>query len=369
MTTTGSGITALAVSFPRTERTPAYWRAKYPEMVATAEQQNLAKVWTAGASGDPPKHAFDAEMERFVADPFRGTTRRRVLSPGETALSLELDAAQKALAAADLTPDDIDLMIVHSFLPDQVGVGNSAFLAGALGLRGAAWNLETACTSSVVAYQTACALVAAGQYKSVLVVVSCTYSRAADEADAISWFLGDGAAAFVVRAVPEGRGLLGAKIVNTSITCGTFYYDLVNDPVKGPKVRMLAHAKTGKVLRDTAQPFLEECCAGALAAAGVLISDIDYFIFNTPTAWFADFCARALHIDRARIENTHDFYANIGPVLTPANLFHAASAGRIKPGDLVLMYAIGSVSSAGAAVMRWGDVALGPLPEPPTVVE
>jgi 3-oxoacyl-[acyl-carrier-protein] synthase-3 len=132
---------------------------------------------------------------------------------------------------------------------------------------------------------------------------------------------------------------------------------------------MLAHPKTGKVLRDTAQPFLEECCAGALAAAGVKISDIDYFAVNTPTAWFADFAARALHVDRAKIENTHDDYANIGPVLTPANLFHAASAGRIKPGDLVLIYAIGSVSSAGAAVMRWGDVALGPLPEPPAVVE
>jgi 3-oxoacyl-[acyl-carrier-protein] synthase-3 len=363
-----AGITALALSFPRTERTPGYWRAKYPEMVATAEQQSLAKVWSPG-KGEPPAHAFDAEMERFLGDPFRGTTRRRVLAPGETALSIEIGAAEKAMAAARLGPDDIDLMIVHSFLPDQVGVGNSAFLSGALGLRGAAWNLETACTSSVVAFQTACALVSAGQYKNVLVVVSCTYSRAAEEADAISWFLGDGAAAFIVSAVPQGQGLLGAKIVNTSVTCGTFYYDLVNDPVKGLKVRMLAHPKTGKVLRDTAQPFLEECCAGALKAAGVTQGDIDYFIFNTPTAWFADFCARALGIDRARIENTHDLYANIGPVLTPTNLFHAARGGRIKPGDLVLIYAIGSVSSAGAAVMRWGDVALGPEPEPPAIVE
>jgi 3-oxoacyl-[acyl-carrier-protein] synthase-3 len=366
---TSAGIRSLAVSFPRTERTPQFWRSRYPELVATAEQQSLAKVWASAEKGEPSKHAFDAEMERFLGDPFRGTARRRVLAPGETALSLELRAAKDAMAAAGVGPDDIDLMIVHSFLPDQIGVGNSAFLSGALGLRGAAWNLETACTSSVVAFQTACALVSAGQYKNVLCVVSCTYSRAADEADTISWFLGDGAAAFLVSAAPEGQGLLGAKIVNTAVTCGTFYYDLVNDPAKGPVVRMLATPKTGKVLRDTAEPFLIECCEGALKTAGVTKGDIDYFIFNTPTAWFADFCARALSIDRARIENTHDLYANIGPVLTPANLFHAARGGRIKPGDLVLMYAIGSVSSAGAAVMRWGDAALGPEPAPPEIIE
>lgn len=368
MTKTAAGMKALALAFPSTERTPGYFRSRYPEMIATAEQQSLAKVWEAQKDG-PPKHAFDAEMQRFVGDPFRGTTRRRVVAPGETALSLELKAATDALEAARLRPDDIDLMIVHSFLPDQIGVGNSAFLSGALGLKGAAWNLETACTSSVVGFQTACALVTAGQYKNVLVVVSCTYSRAADETDSISWFLGDGAAAFVVSAAPEGQGLLGAKIVNTSVTCGTFYYDLVNDPKVGPKVRMLAHARTGTVLRDTAQPFLEECCAGALSAAGVSLGDIDYFIVNTPTAWFADFAARALGVERSRVEDTHQLYANIGPVLTPTNLFYAAHAGRIKPGDLVLMYAIGSVSSAGAAVMRWGDVALGPPPAPPTIIQ
>ena len=360
----------LAVSFPRTERTKAYWRAKYPEMIATAEQQTLAKVWDSAATKGTPANAFDAEMAAYVADPFRGTDRRRVLAPGETALSIELRAAEGALAAARMAPSDIDLMIVHSFLPDQIGVGNAAFLSGALGLKGAAWNLETACTSTVVAFQTACALVRAGEYKNVLCVISCTYSRAADEDDSVSWFLGDGAAAFVVSAAPEGEGLLGAKVVNTAVTCGTFYYDLVNEPAeRGPRVRMLATPKTGKVLRDTAQPFLIECCEGALAAAGKSLSDIDYFVFNTPTAWFANFAARALGIDRGRVADTHELYANIGPVLTPVNLHHAAHAGHIKPGSLVLMYAIGSVSSAGAAVVRWGDVALGPMPEPPSIVE
>lgn len=361
---------SLAVSFPSVERTKAHWKKKFPEMIATAEQQTLAKVWDQAATKGTPANAFDAEMAAFVGDPFRGTDRRRVLGPGETALSIEKRAAEQALLAAGLTASDIDLMIVHSFLPDQIGVGNAAFLSGELGLKGAAWNLETACTSTVVALQTASALVRAGEYRNVLCVISCTYSRAADEDDSVSWFLGDGAAAFVVSEAPEGEGLLGAKVVNTSVTCGTFYYDLVNDPPeRGPRVRMLASPRTGKVLRDTAQPFLIECCEGALAAAGKKLSDIDFIVANTPTRWFANFVSRALGVDRSRVADTHELYANIGPVLTPVNLHHTAKEGRIKPGDLVLLYAIGSVSSAGAAVMRWGDVALGPMPDAPEVVE
>lgn len=364
-----AGMRSLAVSFPRVRRTNDYWRTKYPAMVATAEQASLARVWASVGPRDPEKHAFDAEMEPFVNDPFRGSTNRRVLGPGESSQSIELRAAKDALAAAGMDPGDVELMIVHSFLPDQIGVGNAAFLAGSLGMRGAAWNLETACTSSVVALQTASAMVRAGEYKNVLVVASCTYSRAAEETDTLSWFLGDGAAAFVVGEVPDGQGVLGAKVVNTSVTCGTFYYDLVTDPVNGPKVRMLANPKTGKVLRDTAQPFMMECCEGALRAAGVTLNDIDFFALNTPTAWFADFAARALGVDRDRIEDTHALYANIGPVLMPVNLHHAARRGRIRPGDLVLVYAIGSVSTAGAAVMRWGDVALGPEPDEAAIVE
>lgn len=360
---------SLSVSFPATERTADHWRNKYPEAVATAEQQSLAKVWDKNAVKGQNIQAFDAEMAHFVGDPFRGTNRRRVLAPGETALSIELRAAEQALAAANMKPDDVDLMIVHSFLPDQPGIGNAAFLSGALGFRGAAWNLETACTSTVVAFQTACALVRAGEYKHVLVVVSCTYSRAADDRDSLSWFLGDGAAAFVVGPVPAGEGCLGAKVVNTSVTCGTFYYDLDNDPERGLRIRMLATPKTGKVLRDTAEPFLLECCEGALAAAGVQKSDIDFFVVNTPTAWFANFAARALGVDRKRVYDSHQLYANMGPALTPVNLHHAAHEGLIRPGNLVLMYAIGSVSSAGAAVVRWGDVALGPMPPPPILVQ
>ena len=121
----------------------------------------------------------------------------------------------------------------------------------------------------------------------------------------------------------------------------------------------------GRVLRESSGPTLRKCCLGAIGAAGVKLDDIDLFVFNNPTAWFADFGARALGVDASRTINTFPVYANIGPALTPANLYHAANQGRLRENDLVLVYGVGSVSSAGASVMRWGDVVLGPLPDPP----
>jgi 3-oxoacyl-[acyl-carrier-protein] synthase-3 len=118
------------------------------------------------------------------------------------------------------------------------------------------------------------------------------------------------------------------------------------------------------VLRETSALHLRSCCEGAARAAGVALGDIDFFVFNTPTAWFDAFAARVLGVDRSRTISTNKLYGNIGPVWMPANLYHAACDGRVERGDLVMLYAVGSVSSASAVVMRWGDVALGPPPDP-----
>jgi 3-oxoacyl-[acyl-carrier-protein] synthase-3 len=94
----------------------------------------------------------------------------------------------------------------------------------------------------------------------------------------------------------------------------------------------------------------------------VTLDQIAFVATTTPTAWFAEFVAAALPIPRSRTLSVFARYANVGPVLVPASLAHAAKTERIRKGDLVLCFAIGSVSSAAALVMRWGDVAVAPLP-------
>jgi 3-oxoacyl-[acyl-carrier-protein] synthase-3 len=292
--------------------------------------------------------------------------RRRVLSEGESSITLELEAARRALDAAKMRPEDVELTIVSSLVGDTIGAGNAAYLAARLGLRGAAWNLETACSSSAVALQTAGAMIRSGEYRNVLAVASCSYSREAPENDTLAWFVGDGAGAFVVAPCGENEGILGTKTIHTAETCHAFYYEMAASENAPPKLRMRWNPELGRVIRETSIGYLRTCCMSALDSAGVKLSDIDFFVFNTPTAWYARFCTDALGVDFARTIDTYPLYANMGPALLPTNLYRAARDGRLRPGDLVLIYTIGSTSTASASVMKWGDVALGPDPEAPT---
>jgi len=365
-----AGIRALAVHFPRGLRTNQFWRNHHPEILEAVETRKKERMWAAPEkqSGPSAGDDFDAEMAQYLADPFRGTVERRVLTPGESSLTLELSAAKKALAAAELEPSDIDLMIVSSFLPDTFGCMNAPYLARDLGLKGQAFNLESACSSSMVGLQTACGLVQAGQFKTVLVVASCAYSRDTDTRNTISWTVGDGAGAFLVAEVEPGYGRLGGKSVHTGATCGALWFENYARDDGSLWFRLVGDPNAGKLLRDTSVGYLLTCCNGALADAGLHLGDIDHFVFNTPVAWYSKFCARSLGIPESKpVINMYPKYGNMGPSLLPANLWHAASEFGFEKGDRILMYTVGSISSAGAMVLRWGDVALGSAPEPHVV--
>jgi 3-oxoacyl-[acyl-carrier-protein] synthase-3 len=350
---------SLALGLPQTIRTNDYWQKQNPKPAVRPEESSLARLWARQEKADGGDGAlFDREMEPFLADQFRGTVERRVLMPGESGMSLQLSASRSALAAASLEVKDVDLLISCAFFPDQTDVGNAPYLARELGLKSAAWNLESACSSSMVAYETACSLVETGRYRNILVAVVCTYSKVADERDTLSCWLGDAGAAFVVSAAPPGFGFVAGATRHTYETCGSFYQEIVED--KGaPRICMRSSKQAGAVLRETAGEYLRSCCLGAADRAGVGIDDIDFFVFNTPTAWYASFCAKALGVDPSRTISKYDLYGNVGPSLMPLNLYHACQERRIKEGDLVMLYSVGSSSTASASVTRWGSISLG----------
>ncbi len=367
MTTTlpAAGLRALAISVPDQVLTNDYWHENHPEIVAEAEKRIW--MWKKPEDWSEGSKAFNLEMGPYVQDPFRGARKRRFLPPDGKALDLEVDAARKALDAARMSIDEIDLLISTSFPGDELGVGNSAFLARDLGLQGAAWNLETACSSGLVALQTACNLIRAGQHKNVLVVTSCTYSRTTVPSDPICWGIGDAAFAMVVGEVEEGYGFLGGHGRHSGETCDAIRYDL--EPDGENYLRLRAGKSASRLIREVSEPYLEECSGKALAQAGLERGDVNFGIFHTALAWYAPFCARVLGFERQQTINLYPIYANVGPALLGLNLFHAAQWKKIAPGDRVLLYSIGSVSSACAVVLRWGDVALGPAPADVTLDE
>ncbi len=343
---------------PSGVRTNDYWRSLYPTVVEDLEQKGRHKIWS------PPPNSigtslFLEEMAPYLHDPFRGTVERRVLGAGQTSLSIECGAARRALDAAGIGPENIDITLCVSFLGDHAGLGNGAFLARALDLPGPAWNVESTCAGSLAALDLASSLIGSGRADRILVVTSCDYSRRIDERDVLSWTSGDGAAAFVVGRASSNHGILGSNFIPTTATCGSLYFEYCEPAPNEYGVRMQCTADAGRLLRETSEDCIRRTCERAMTQAGVTIHDVDHFIFATPTAWYANFCARSLGIDPRRCVDTYPQYANIGPVCWLANLYEHARSRGIRSGDIVLLCAIGSVSSAGAIVARFGTMNLG----------
>lgn len=362
MTDRGVGIQSIAVSFPSIRRTNDYYTEKYPDLLEKSEQQGLARFFS--VSGSTPSNLFEEEMIPYLSDPFRGTVERWVLGEGESSLTLEYRAASDALAAAKLTIAEVDLLLVASVWPERIIFGNATALANQLGLEGAAWNINGGTGSTPIALQTACALVKAGDYSKVLVVVSCTYSHYFNQADTIPWFISDCAGAFVVSRLESNQGIISTKVVHTGTADAAVTVKLTKDVHNNPQILMQSNKETNRLISGAADKLLKTCCEGAAEAAGVSLDEIDFFIFHTLSAWFARFGARVLGISPDRTINLYPHYANCGPVLTVANLYYAAQLEKIKENDLVLVYGMGGAGVAAANVMRWGKVALGSNPLP-----
>jgi 3-oxoacyl-[acyl-carrier-protein] synthase-3 len=312
---------SLAVTFPTVKLTNEFFLKTYPDTVARAEEGNLARLFDRPTEERP--NPFDVEMVPYLRDPFRGSRVRYVRAPDEGALSMELQSARSALAAAKLTIDDVDLLMVSSFPPDQMGPGNATYLARALGAGCTTWNFETACSSALVGFHTACSLVRSGEYRNVLVVVSNSNSLFFRGADSLRWFSGDGSAAFVVSSVEGGLGIIGHKTIPTIENIDMFRLRTVVDDDGAPRLQHVMNAAANQMTRVVSEPLLRRCVDGLLAETGRAIEDVDFFVFNSPTAWFPAFCARVLGIDAGKWISTYPLHGNIGAALMPATLYRA----------------------------------------------
>lgn len=355
-----STLRSLSVRLGGETRDNEWYRRHQPDQVEAATERGLARAFQS-ADGTRASQGFDEAMAAYLSDPFRGSQLRHVLAPGETCIGLELAAARDALSAARLEAGEIDLILCASWLPERfVAPGNAVFLARELGVEAPAWNVETACSSSLALLQIADGLIAAGSYRRILVVASSTNSRQTD--DTLGWISSDAAAAAVIEASVGPDGLLSTFMTNTAATCGVFEHKLEALDGRGV-VRMRVGAEGARALRESSGPALvQRCCRQAARAAGTKLINIDYFGFSTPLAWFARMCAEALAVEEARTLDLFPRLANVGAPFPLVNLYHALAEGRAHAGSLVMFYTVGSVSSAGAAVMRLGEVALGPAP-------
>lgn len=344
------GVYGVGVYLPLPVRDNAWWPA---EVVAGWVAARAAKP--APASPLTPTEGVArvmAAMASLADDPFGGAHQRHVMPPGMSASDMEAAASEQALAHADIDRSEVDLLLVHTTVPEYLLSNTACVLHHRLGLPAACLSLQTDAAAYSFLGQLTLAqhMIAAGQARFALLVQSCGVSRLLDHHDPLSPLFGDAATAVVVGAVGAGRGILSAvhrtdgrfpRTLIASVPGGAWYDD----------GRVIVHSADGGQAR---QVFLETVDRGkevvdqALAIAGHQPAEVDFFAVHQGTPWLREVALQHLGLTRARSVET---FASTGYVFSaslPMSLTHPAVD------DLVVLFGGGTGQTYGATVMRWG---------------
>ena len=281
-----------------------------------------------------------------------GIGERHIAADGEKTSDLALVAAHKALEAAGRTADDVDLIIVATTTPDLTFPATAARVQAALGVtKGAAFDLQAVCSGFIFALSTADNALARGQAECALVIGAETFSRIVDWEDRGTCVLfGDGAGAVVLEAQErdDDKGVISAFLRTDGRMHDLLYVD------GGPsqtgttgKVRMVGNAVFRNAVEHISGAMLEAC-----ARAGVTLDEVDWFVPHQANQRILDGVARKLGIDVAKVISTVALHGNTSAASVPLALDVAVRDGRIKPGHLVLMEALGGGLTWGAALVR-----------------
>ena len=285
-----------------------------------------------------------------------GIRFRHLAGPDETTATLARDAASQAIAAAGLAAQDIDLIVLATATPDQTFPSSATKVQALLGIDDCvAFDVAAVCSGFLYAVQVADCMIRAGAHTRALVIGAETFSRILDWEDRTTCVLfGDGAGAIVLEAedgddnVADRRGILATRLHADGRHNDLLYVD------GGPsttgtvgKLRM----KGREVFRH-AVVNLAAVMEEALVVAGLDTADVDWVVPHQANARILDATARKLGLPADKVVMTVDRHANTSAASVPLALDTAIRDGRIKPGDLVVLEAMGGGFTWGAAIVR-----------------
>ena len=282
-----------------------------------------------------------------------GIRQRHLAQPHETAAYMGARAAAAALDHAGAKPADVDAIILGTSTPDQAFPATALGVQAALGCGGFGFDVSAACSGFVYALSIADAMIRTGQARGVLVIGSEVYSRILDWTDRGTCVLfGDGAGAVFLRgeeqAGQDGRGILSTHLHAQGDLGPLLYVDgAVGRPELSGHLRM-----NGREIFRHAVAKLSSAVEEALAANGLVQSDIDWLVPHQANRRIIDAMGRKLGLPAERVVVTVDRHANTSAASIPLALAEAWHDGRMKPGDLLVLEALGGGLTWGSALVR-----------------
>jgi 3-oxoacyl-[acyl-carrier-protein] synthase-3 len=328
---------------------------RLPGTVETNEEGWLSKPW------------FEAWVRTLPPgkqkDPFLGTKERRRVPPDPDSLTqsihphpmlathAEAIAAAIAIVNGPVSPEDIDLVLGYSQIPDQLPSTASA-LQDCLKLRGAgAYGVDTCCSTFVSMIDLAASLVRSGQCNHVLCACSHIASHVHDPSEYCCVRLGDGAVAAVVSNVEKGFGYVASHAtsdgsVHDAVQMTRRRPSLLRRTALGPTYEQdfvtFANMEACKVIARNSHEQMQGMARRLFERGKCSAADVDFFVTHQPVEWAGRAWCDALGIDERRFYESFEQYGNIGCASVGANLCEALEQGRIGAGDLVLMASSGA---------------------------
>ena len=281
-----------------------------------------------------------------------GIHQRHLAAEGELTSDLAVAAARKALGAAGLTVDDIDLIVVATTTPDMTFPATAAVVQQKLGMHhGSAFDIQAVCSGFVYGVATADSYLKNGLAQRALVIGAETFSRIIDWEDRTTCVLfGDGAGAAVLELGNDGeRGVLASSLRSDGAHWSKLYTDGgASSTMSTGHVRM-----EGKEVFKHAVGMITDVVHSVFDKTGYTVDDLDWFVPHQANKRIIDGAGHKLGIPSEKVVLTVDRHANTSAASVPLALSTAVEDGRIKPGDLVMLEAMGGGFTWGASLIRW----------------
>ena len=281
-----------------------------------------------------------------------GIVERHIAADNELTSDLALQASRRAIKAAGISPEEIDLIIVATTTPDQIFPSTACILQDKLGIKqGAAFDVQAVCSGFIYALNTADMFIRGGQVRNALVVGAEVLSRVLDWTDRSTCVLfGDGAGAVVLQ-VAEEPGIIGAKLHSDGSQRGMLE---ANARISQGKVEGTPYVyMDGQGVFKFAVKVLSEVVEELLAEQGLQGTDIDWLVPHQANIRIIEATARKLGLSMDNVVLTVAHHGNTSAASIPLALDTAVREGRIQHGQKLLLEAVGGGFTWGAVLVRW----------------
>lgn len=356
----GIGILGIGAYLPPEVRTNDWWPAETVARWMEARARQLAALRDAPPPATPAMAAVIGAMTSQAADPFRGIRERRVLSPALSATDMEAAASCDALARADVAPSEIDLLLVHSAVPEHLLANAACTLHHRLELPTRCLALEAQASAYSFLGQLALAdgMLLAGRARFALLVQSTVASRLIDRDDPVSPAFGDGATAVVVGARPTGLTLLASthradgRIPDSLVASvrGGRWHDGI------PHLHVANPAGERQLMLETVDHGVD-VISDVLASVDRSASEVSFFASHQGTSWLRRLTQEHAGLDDAA---SLDLFPETGYLFAssiPLVLGTASERGLLRRDTLALLFGGGTGITYGATLTHVdGDI-------------